>query len=76
MIDPQHLDRIVALAGAIAIEAPRRKNRFSRSAYVSWELIHDLRDALTAAGFDLEAVRRKADELTAERRKLEQGKKP
>ncbi len=45
------------LAGAICIETPRHPNFYSKAAYVRWDLVMRLRDAMTAAGFDLEAAR-------------------
>lgn len=42
---------------AIAVAAPKRQNKNAMEAKVPWGLIHALRDALEAEGYDLEAAR-------------------
>lgn len=63
------LERVAVLAGAIAIETPRRQKWTSHSAYVPWQLILDLRAALTVAGYDLEAARAVYEETKRQARK-------
>lgn len=52
------MDRVTKIAGQIALETPRRQGKWSTKAQVRWKLIHELREALTEAGVDLEAARR------------------
>jgi len=44
----QLLDVAVAIAGY----APKRQNKYTHCANVSWKLIHELRDALDAVGVE------------------------
>lgn len=61
-IDDQ-LKRIVTIAGAIVISVPERKAQYSKSAYVSWSLIEQLKDALIDAGYSPDKARRMLNEL-------------
>lgn len=61
---------IERLAIIIALETPARPSR-GRSAYVRWDLIMQLRDAIIAAGYDLGAARTRMEELEAARQRPE-----
>lgn len=49
--------RLVQLAGHICITTPKKPNHYSRAAYVDWATILELREILTAAGYNLEEAR-------------------
>lgn len=52
------LSPVEKLARQVAITAPMNQAKYSRSANIPWELIHDLRRALEAEGFDWVSGRR------------------
>lgn len=54
---PEQQAAINRIAGAICIETPARPHLYSKTAYVSWDLVLRLRELLRDAGFDLEGAR-------------------
>lgn len=52
--------RLGYLAAIVAIEAPRKRGKYSSAAYVRWSLIEEIRASLTAAGFDVDQALRLA----------------
>lgn len=73
----QHLaQEIVRLAFLLAIDAPPQQGRYSTTASVSWELIHQLRDKFREAGFDPDRRIREAYEICHKRKCPRIGRPP
>lgn len=66
---PAQADKIAKLAGAVVLSTPRRKSKYAFSAYVPYDIIEKLRDALVEAGWDMAAARQRMVEIERERKK-------
>jgi hypothetical protein len=76
------MDKIIKLAGAIALEAAWHQNAYTTHAKVPWDLITKLRVELAAAGIPWREMKLKVDkkmrelrEATAKRRNRPIGKR-
>lgn len=59
--------RVIVAAIEVAIAAPDQQQRYAFAAKVSWTRIHELRDALEAAGIDWRDVKRTQETRDDER---------
>jgi hypothetical protein len=56
----RHHEEILKIAVCICIEAPERPGKYVQKAKVHWRWIERLQREVTAAGFDLKALRQEA----------------
>lgn len=49
------LTRVATLACEVAMEAPAKQNKFSRAAYIPWDLVTRIRAELEAGGVEWRA---------------------
>lgn len=59
-------ERLIHLAGMVALEAPHYKGTYVKSATVSWETIEEIRTVMTAAGLDYKVARKKFERIRRE----------
>jgi hypothetical protein len=64
----EHVAELVRLAVLISVETPTRRSPHSPSAYVSWDLIEQLREHTTALGYDLTGIRKSMQEIMRQNR--------
>jgi hypothetical protein len=61
------ISKLERLAIEVAISAPMTANQYAISAYISWELIHELRAELESMGHDWRAGRQMLSKLQKEK---------
>jgi hypothetical protein len=64
---PAQRRTLANLAGAIALEAPFRRSKYSPTTYVSWQVVEEIRAVLEEAGIDWRKMARELRQAATER---------
>lgn len=65
MTQAEARERLVTLAGMVALEAPQVRNKYVHDARVPWAIIEEIRETMIAAGINYTAARERFVEIKA-----------